>query len=121
MFAVPSLCLCDSWIVSKRDASIRNFGFLVSKKRYVLSLDDDCFPAVDSYGRKVNIAAEHALNLLTPSTPYFFNTVYDAYRPCVDFVRGYPYSLRGGLDIIHFVVCLCLLILIVLCQASPQL
>ena len=41
---------------------------------------------------------EHALNLLTPSTPYFFNTVYDPYQQCVDFVRGYPYSLRQGVQ-----------------------
>lgn len=33
---------------------------------------------------------------MLPSTPYFFNTVYDPYLFCVDFVRGYPYSLRKG-------------------------
>jgi len=35
-------------------------------------------------------------NLITPSTPFFFNTVYDLRREGVDFVRGYPFSLRGG-------------------------
>ena len=39
---------------------------------------------------------EHARNLLSPSTPYFFNTVYDPYRDGSDFVRGFPYSLRSG-------------------------
>jgi len=32
----------------------------------------------------------------TPSHPYFFNTLYDPYATKSDFVRGYPYSLRGG-------------------------
>ena len=85
-----------SWIISQKDASIRNFGFLMSRKPLVWSLDDDCYPAQGPHGGLVNAIQEHVLNLLTPSTPYFFNTVYDPYRPCVDFVRGYPYSLRRG-------------------------
>lgn len=39
---------------------------------------------------------QHIRNLLTPSTPYFFNTLYDPYREGADFVRGYPFSLREG-------------------------
>ena len=88
----------NSWIISQKDASIRNFGFLVSRKKFVWSVDDDCFPANNTEGKPVNALMEHALNLLTPSTPYFFNTVYDPYQPCVDFVRGYPYSLRRGVQ-----------------------
>jgi hypothetical protein len=88
----------DSWIISQKDASIRNFGFLASRKKLVLSLDDDCYPAIDGNGKPVNAIIEHALNLLTPSTPYFFNTVYDPFYPCSDFVRGYPYSLRRGIQ-----------------------
>jgi len=87
-----------SWIISQRDASIRNFGFLVSAKRFIWSLDDDCFPAQGPGGDLVNAIQEHAINLLTPSTPYFFNTVYDPYRQCSDFVRGYPFSLRKGVQ-----------------------
>lgn len=30
-------------------------------------------------------------NLLTPSTPDFFNTLYDPYAEGADFVRGYPF------------------------------
>jgi len=86
----------DAWIISQRDASIRNFGFLVSDKKFVYTLDDDCLPATTSDGRVVNAVAEHLYNLLTPSTPDFFNTVYDPFRPGADFVRGYPYSRRGG-------------------------
>ena len=85
-----------SWIISTRDSSIRNFGFLVSKKRYVYTLDDDCLPVVGADGKKVNAIKEHIRNLMTPSTPFFFNTLHDPYRPGTDVVRGYPYSLRGG-------------------------
>lgn len=88
----------SSWIISQKDASIRNFGFLVSRKKFVWSVDDDCFPANGVDGEPVDALMEHALNLLTPSTPYFFNTVYDPYQQCVDFVRGYPYSLRQGVQ-----------------------
>ena len=88
----------DSWIISEKDASIRNFGFLVSSKPFIWSVDDDCFPASHPNGNLVDAISEHAINLLTPSTPYFFNTVYDPYKPCVDFVRGYPYSLRRGVQ-----------------------
>jgi hypothetical protein len=39
---------------------------------------------------------QHLTNLLTPATPYFFNTLYDPFREGADFVRGYPFSLREG-------------------------
>jgi len=81
----------ESWIISKGDASIRNFGFLVSKKKFVWTLDDDCLP-VDGQ----NAPREHLRNLLTPSIPHLFNTLHDPYRVGSDFVRGYPYSLRNG-------------------------
>lgn len=80
-----------SWIISQKDASIRNFGFLVSLKRYVYTLDDDCLP-VDG----IDPVLEHVRNLKRNATPYFFNTLYDPFRGGSDFVRGYPYSLRGG-------------------------
>jgi hypothetical protein len=34
------------------------------------------------------------LNLMTPSFPNYFNTLYDPVRS--DFARGYPYSMRSG-------------------------
>ena len=86
----------DEWIISSKDASIRNFGFLVSKKKYIYTIDDDCLPATDSEGYLVNPLALHIRNLKRPATPYFFNTLYDPYEAGVDFVRGYPYSLRDG-------------------------
>ena len=80
-----------SWVISQKDASIRSFCFLMSRKPLVWSLDDDCYPAQGPNGGLVNAISEHVFYLLTPSTPYFFDSVYDSYRPCVDFVRGYPY------------------------------
>jgi reversibly glycosylated polypeptide/UDP-arabinopyranose mutase len=82
----------DAWIISSKDASIRNFGFLVSKARYIYTLDDDCRPISPDF----NALDRHLLNLKRNSTPYFFNTLYDPYHPGTDFVRGYPYSLREG-------------------------
>ncbi|KAL3785395.1 hypothetical protein ACHAWO_013582 [Cyclotella atomus] len=84
------------WIISQRDASIRNYGFLLSKKRYIYTIDDDCMPAFNDKGRKINPLAFHYRNLKTPSTPYMYNTLYDPYQDGSDFVRGYPYSLRSG-------------------------
>lgn len=44
----------------------------------------------------INALEQHLTNLLTPATPYFFNTLYDPFREGADFVRGYPFSLREG-------------------------
>ncbi|OWM86118.1 probable UDP-arabinopyranose mutase 5 isoform X1 [Punica granatum] len=78
--------------------SCRYFGFLVSKRKYIISIDDDCFPAKDNKGIFVDAMAQHIENLTTPATPFFFNTLYDPYREGADFVRGYPFSLRNGVD-----------------------
>ena len=78
------------------DASIRNFGFLASKKPFIYTIDDDCLPATDKNGDLVNPLEVHLQNLMTPANPYFFNTLYDPYSSGSDFVRGYPYSLRKG-------------------------
>jgi reversibly glycosylated polypeptide/UDP-arabinopyranose mutase len=34
-----------AWCISFKDSACRCFGFLVSKKRYVYTIDDDCFVA----------------------------------------------------------------------------
>lgn len=78
--------------------SCRYFGFLVSRNKYIVSVDDDCFPAKDKDGSLVDIVAQHVANLTTPATPFFFNTLYDPYRKGADFVRGYPFSLRSGVQ-----------------------
>ncbi|KAK6148059.1 hypothetical protein DH2020_018971 [Rehmannia glutinosa] len=135
--------------ISFKDSACRCFGFLVSKKKYIFTIDDDCFlesefglgsvicmsvncrdefslfagrggagvsfgdlgvngpreyakkkffvyVAKDPSGKEINALAQHIQNLLTPSTPFFFNTLYDPYRDGADFVRGYPFSMREG-------------------------
>lgn len=52
--------------------------------------------AKDPSGKDINALEQHIKNLLSPSTPFFFNTLYDPYREGADFVRGYPFSLREG-------------------------
>lgn len=52
--------------------------------------------AKDPSGKEIDALQQHIKNLLTPSTPFFFNTLYDPYREGADFVRGYPFSLREG-------------------------
>ncbi|XP_074311341.1 putative UDP-arabinopyranose mutase 5 [Silene latifolia] len=76
--------------------SCRYYGYLVSKKKYIISLDHDCIPAKDDKGVQVNAVAQHLNNLGTPATPFFFNTLYDPFRKGADFVRGYPFSMREG-------------------------
>ncbi|KAH9607688.1 hypothetical protein KSS87_010951, partial [Heliosperma pusillum] len=76
--------------------SCRYYGYLVSKKKYIISLDHDCIPAKDDKGVQVDAVAQHLTNLGTPATPFFFNTLYDPFRKGADFVRGYPFSMREG-------------------------
>ncbi|KAE8706500.1 putative UDP-arabinopyranose mutase 2 [Hibiscus syriacus] len=74
----------------------RYFGYLVSRKKYIISVDDDCLPAKDNKGFLVDAVSQHITNLTTPATPFFFNTLYDPFTEGADFVRGYPFSLRSG-------------------------
>ncbi|ONK72560.1 uncharacterized protein A4U43_C04F20690 [Asparagus officinalis] len=78
--------------------SCRYFGYLVSSKKYIISIDDNCFPAHDPNNNITDAVAQHLTNLQTPATPFFFNTLYDPYTKGADFVRGYPFSLRVGVD-----------------------
>ncbi|THG20682.1 hypothetical protein TEA_001678 [Camellia sinensis var. sinensis] len=95
--------------ISFKDSACRCFGYMVSKKKYIYTIDDDCFVefVIDSFdqdievaknpsGNDINALEQHIKNLLAPSTPFFFNTLYDPYREGADFVRGYPFSLREG-------------------------
>ncbi|KNA24103.1 hypothetical protein SOVF_018870 [Spinacia oleracea] len=76
--------------------SCRYYGYLVSNKKYVISIDDDCIPAKDDKGFQVDAVAQHLFNLAAPATPLFFNTLYDPFCKGADFVRGYPFSMREG-------------------------
>lgn len=75
----------------------KSFGFLVSTKQFIFTLDTDCSPAKDPLsGTLIDPIDRHLKNLRQHSTPFFFNTLYDPYREGTDFVRGYPFSLREG-------------------------
>lgn len=74
--------------------SCRYFGYLISNKKYIISVDDDCFPIKDQ--NTVDAITQHIINLKSPATPFFFNTLYDPFREGADFVRGYPFSMRSG-------------------------
>ncbi|KAL2941559.1 putative UDP-arabinopyranose mutase 5 [Bienertia sinuspersici] len=76
--------------------SCRYYGYLVSKRKYIMSIDDDCMPAKDDKGFQVDAVAQHLFNLGNPATPLFFNTLYDPFAEGADFVRGYPFSMREG-------------------------
>ncbi|CAN6888007.1 unnamed protein product [Brassica oleracea] len=82
--------------ISFKDSACRCFGYMVFKKKYIYTIDDDCFVAKDPSGKEINALEQHIKNLLSPSTPHFFNTLYDPYSDGADFVRGYPFSMREG-------------------------
>lgn len=76
----PRLCAALSRrCISFKDSACRCFGYAVSKKRFVYTIDDDCFVAKDPTGEQINALAQHIKNLTSPSTPFFFNTLYDPY------------------------------------------
>ena len=59
----------QSWIISSKDASITNFGFLFSNKTFIYSVDDDCLPTQNASGTRINALLRHIQNLVTSSTP----------------------------------------------------
>lgn len=73
------ICHCPNRCISFRDSACRCFGYAVSKKRFVYTIDDDCFVAKDPTGAQIDALAQHIKNLTSPSTPFFFNTLYDPY------------------------------------------
>ena len=85
-----------AWLSPSSDAGLRKFGLLASTKPFIYMLDKECHPAARSDGYYINPLRLHLRNLLTPSIPYYVNTLYDPYVAGSDFVRGYPYSLRQG-------------------------
>jgi hypothetical protein len=46
-----------AWCISFKDSACRCFGFLVSRKRYVFTIDDDCFVAKNPRGEGGSAAA----------------------------------------------------------------
>ncbi|KAL1218464.1 UDP-arabinopyranose mutase 3 [Cardamine amara subsp. amara] len=84
--------------ISFKDSACRCFGNMVSKKKYIYTIDEDCFVSKYPSGKDINVIEQHMKNLLTPSTPHFFNTLYDPFTSGADFVRGYPFSMRESVQ-----------------------
>ena len=61
-----------AWCISFKDSACRCFGFLVSKAKYIYTIDDDCFVAAKPSGEKINALQQHMMNVSTPSTPFYF-------------------------------------------------
>lgn len=74
--------------------TIRSFGYLISDRRFIYTIDPSSTPIISRDG--MNVIETHVHNLMTPSTPLYFNTVYDPFVLGSDFTKGTPYSLRGG-------------------------
>jgi reversibly glycosylated polypeptide / UDP-arabinopyranose mutase len=74
--------------------TIRSFGYLISDRRFIYTIDPSSTPIASRGG--MNVIETHVHNLMTPSTPLYFNTVYDPFVLGSDFTKGTPYSLRGG-------------------------
>jgi hypothetical protein len=77
------------WVAIGRARKPRlEFPRVLLTQRYIYTIDDDCFVAQDPSGRDINVLETHIRNITTPSTPFFFNTLYDPFREGADFVRG---------------------------------
>lgn len=80
----------DEWIIPRKNAGIRNFGFLKAKElnpEIIVTLDDDCYPDQKNYFKQ----HDHYLNL-----PGTLNWVTSSHEP----TRGFPYNMRNQSEII---------------------
>ncbi|KAF9592910.1 hypothetical protein IFM89_018626 [Coptis chinensis] len=57
----------------------RYFGYLVSHKKYIVSIDDDCVPQEMIKGQIVDHGGPKTSEPKDSATPFFFNTLYDPY------------------------------------------
>ena len=141
-------------------SACRCFGWLISSKKFIFTLTDECTPLPPSLLRESShlfpevyssrtsttssgtgshsshssssssfmqglhgsvsgsvssaslpALARHLRNLLRPSTPFHFNTLYDPFEESTDFVRGYPFrwgergrerEVEGGDGLVSF-------------------
>jgi hypothetical protein len=80
------------------DNGAMNFGLIVSDRDLVYLLDRRVKPVFREGGDAMEMLRIHALNLLRPSIPSYYNNRMDPYNDHQDFIRGYPYSLRDGVE-----------------------
>jgi len=80
----------DEWIIPRRNAGIRNFGFLKAKELnpdIIINLDDDCYPDQKDFFK------QHEKYLNTPAT---LGWVPSSHEP----TRGFPYDIRDVSEVI---------------------
>lgn len=81
----------DAWIISRRSAAIRSFGFLKAwqkKTKYVFTTDDDCLP--EERFRNGGFLTEIVQRLETKwEADQWWDTLHGSI-----YQRGYPYSIR---------------------------
>lgn len=87
----------NSWIIGDTSSTIRAFGYLVSDRKYIYTIDSNSRPTVDFQGVKINPIQDHMNNLLSPGQSQYFNTMYEPFGNGSDFDKGYPYTLRAGI------------------------
>ncbi len=84
----------DAWIISRRNAGIRCYGFLKAYQlgaEVIITLDDDCYPAGKDFVRK------HQENLSLKSPEGWFTSY-----PHSEFyyTRGFPYKIRNKYPVV---------------------
>jgi len=72
----------DAWIISRRNAGIRCYGFLKAKGDVIITLDDDCYPAEGTE----NYITKHLENLVKQRNIERWTS------SCGTESRGYPYK-----------------------------
>lgn len=51
-----------AWCISYKDSACRCFGFMISKKRYIYTIDDDCFVAKNPKSEVRTACSSHIAN-----------------------------------------------------------
>lgn len=80
----------NSWIIPRKNAGIRNYGFLKAYQLgcdVTITLDDDCYPI-----KKQQFVKQHLKNLSTFAPLDWFSTY--PHREYL-YTRGFPYSVRN--------------------------
>jgi len=59
----------QAWCISFKDSACRCFGFMLSKKRYIYTIDDDCFVAKNPTNEVRSISSSSNSEAATTSGP----------------------------------------------------
>ncbi|MCR4313002.1 MAG: hypothetical protein NUV58_02040 [Candidatus Roizmanbacteria bacterium] len=84
-----------SWIISRKNAGIRNYGFLKAYQLgadVTITIDDDCYPIKNQKFLRSHL---ENLSLLAP-TDWFPTYPHRKYYP----TRGFPYSVRNKKEVV---------------------